>query len=83
MNLVSQEQLRLADGDVLLVLHTGAERDGSGELKTREICQQLSAVKSGKVVDLTEDEPQQLYFDRVLAVEPNAELLSRVVRQET
>jgi hypothetical protein len=41
--------------------------------------EQLAAVKGGNVVDLTEDESQQLHFDSVLTVGPNAALLERLV----
>ncbi|MPQ97080.1 ABC transporter substrate-binding protein [Modestobacter sp. I12A-02628] len=78
VNLVSTELLSVVDGDLLLRLHFGADDDGTDQLATTGVYQALGVVQAGAVVDLTEDESQQLYFDSVLTVEPNAELLSRL-----
>ncbi len=75
---VSEELLSLVDGDLLLLLHFGAEDDGADALATKGVFQNLEVVKAGNVVDLTEDESHQLYFDSVLTVVPNAEVLTRV-----
>lgn len=66
------------DGDLLVLLHFG-EGDGAPDLRKKAVFTGLDVVKAGKVVDLTEDESQQLYFDSVLTVEPNAALLERLV----
>lgn len=75
---VSMEQLDRIDGDVLLVQHHG-DGDGAAALKQTGLWNRLDVVRSGRVVDLTEDESHQTYFDSVLTVEPNTALLERVV----
>lgn len=76
---ISLEQLARVDGDLLLVTHFG-DGDGSAALKQSALWQGLEVVKAGRVVDLTEDESDQIYFDAVLTVEPNVALLERVLR---
>jgi iron complex transport system substrate-binding protein len=76
---ISREQLDRVDGDLLLVLNFG-EGDGSEALEATSLWQGLDVVRAGNVVNLTEDESQQLYFDAVLTVEPNVALLERAVR---
>lgn len=76
---LSLEQLDRIDGDLLLFQHYG-EGDGADQLKATALWQGLDVVRAGRVVDLTEDESNQLYFDAVLTVEPNVALLERVVR---
>lgn len=78
VNEVSEELLSLVDGDLLLLLHFSPDDDGATDLATKGVFQNLEVVKAGNVVDLTEDESHQLYFDSVLTVVPNAEVLSRV-----
>ncbi len=63
---------------LLVLLHFG-EGDGLPALREKGVCTSLGAVGAGRVVDLTEDESQQLSFDSVLTVQPNAELLERLV----
>ena len=75
---ISLEQLSTVDGDLLVLLHFG-EGDGMPALRKKSFFTSLDVVKAGRVVDLTEDESQQLYFDSVLTVEPNAALLERLV----
>jgi len=76
---ISTEQLSRVDGDLLLFQHYG-EGDGSDALKATALWRGLDVVQAGRVVDLTEDESEQLYFDAVLTVEPNVALLERVLR---
>lgn len=78
VNLISNEQLDVVDGDLLLVLHFG-DRAGMDVLRTQAVFTSLDVVKAGKVVDLSEDESNALYFDSVLTVEPNARTLQRLV----
>jgi len=61
-----------------VLLHFG-EGDGLPALREKAVFTGLDAVQAGRVVDLTEDESQQIYFDSVLTVQPNAELLERLV----
>lgn len=76
---LSLEQLDRIDGDLLLFQHYG-EGDGADQLQATALWQGLDVVRAGRVVDLTEDEFNQLYFDAVLTVEPNLALLERVLR---
>lgn len=76
---ISLEQLARVDGDVLLMQHFG-DGDGSDALKQSSLWQGLEVVKAGRVIDLTQDESDQIYFDAVLTVEPNVALLERVLR---
>lgn len=78
---LSLERLADVDADLLLLLHFSADGDGMGTLRQNGLFQRLEAVRRGAVVDLTEDESQQAYFDSVLTVQPNAALLERLVRQ--
>ena len=80
VDLISSEQLATVDGDLLVLLHLG-EGDGMPSLRRKAVFTGLEAVRAGRVVDLTEDESQQVYFDSVLTVGPNAALLERLVTE--
>ena len=81
-DLLSAEQLSTIDGDVLLLLHFG-DGDGTPALQEKSVYQDLAAVKAGRVVDLTKDESDAIYFDSVLTVEPNVALMERLVTEAT
>jgi iron complex transport system substrate-binding protein len=72
---VSLEKLTEIDADVLLV-QTFDEGDGPYQaLKDQEIWKRIPAVKAGKVIELTPDESQASYFDSVLTVPLNLQML--------
>jgi iron complex transport system substrate-binding protein len=75
---LSPERLSTVDGDLLVLLHFG-DGDGAPALQEKSVYQDLAAVRAGKVVDLTLDESDALYFDSVLTVEPNVALLERLI----
>ena len=81
VSMLSEELLTQADGDLLLLLHFGPEDDATDALAASPLFATLGAAQAGRVVDLTEDESESLYFDSVLTVERNAALLSRVVTE--
>ena len=78
VDLLSAEQLSDVDGDLLLLLHFG-DGDGTAALQEKSVYRDLAVVRAGRVVDLTQDESDALYFDSVLTVEPNVALLERLV----
>jgi iron complex transport system substrate-binding protein len=78
VDLLSAEQLGSIDGDLLLLLHFG-DGDGTAALQEKSVYRDLAVVQAGKVVDLSQDESDSLYFDSVLTVEPNVALLERLV----
>jgi iron complex transport system substrate-binding protein len=72
---VSLEKLTEIDADVLLV-QTFDEGDAPYQaLKEQEIWKRIPAVKAGKVIELTPDESQASYFDSVLTVPLNLQML--------
>ncbi len=77
---ISLEQLDLVDGDLVLVMHFDDAPDGYPQLAARSVWTQLEAVRAGRVVELGPDESNQLYFDAVTTVEPNAAVVDRLVR---
>jgi iron complex transport system substrate-binding protein len=80
VDLLSAEQLASIDGDLLLLLHFG-DGDGTAALQEKSVYRDLAVVRAGKVVDLSQDESDSLYFDSVLTVEPNVALIERLVTQ--
>jgi iron complex transport system substrate-binding protein len=78
VDLLSAEQLASIDGDLLLLLHFG-DGDGTAALQEKSVYRDLAVVRAGKVVDLSQDESDSLYFDSVLTVEPNVALIERLV----
>ncbi len=85
VNPVSLERLDSVDGDLLVLLHfeTGPGEDATDGLRDEPVFAGLDAARAGRVVDLSEDESQQTYFDSVLTVERNARLLERLVTEAT
>ncbi|WP_369068241.1 ABC transporter substrate-binding protein [Kineococcus terrestris] len=79
VNLLSAENVPLADGDLLLLLNFGPETDGTPELKASDVFRSLEVVRAGGVVDVREDDSHRFYFDSVLTVEPNTRLLGEIV----
>lgn len=71
VNEVSLEQLDVLDGDLLLLLDLGGP-----DLRQQEVFTRLPVVRDGRTAALTAAESDQLYFDSVLTVVPNAELLA-------
>ncbi|WP_432544948.1 ABC transporter substrate-binding protein [Kineococcus sp. SYSU DK002] len=81
VEVLSAEQLTQLEGDLLVLLDFGAGRAATDALRAREGFARLDVVRAGRVVELTEEESNQLYFDSVLTVEPNADLLARLVTE--
>ncbi|WP_432515105.1 ABC transporter substrate-binding protein [Kineococcus sp. SYSU DK001] len=81
VEVLSAEQLVQLEGDLLVLLDFGAGRAATDALRAREGFQRLDVVRAGRVVELGEEESNQLYFDSVLTVEPNADLLARLVTE--
>nr|WP_281373089.1 ABC transporter substrate-binding protein [Kineococcus aurantiacus] len=79
VEVLSAEQLVQLESDLLVLLDFGAGRAATDALRAREAFQQLEVVRAGHVVELDEEQSNQLYFDSVLTVEPNAALLARLV----
>ncbi|MBB2901810.1 iron complex transport system substrate-binding protein [Kineococcus radiotolerans] len=78
---LSEERLEQLEGNLLVLLDFGAGRAATDALRAREGFQRLDVVRSGRVVELGEEESNQLYFDSVLTVEPNADLLARLATE--
>ncbi len=74
---LSLERLTDLDADVLLVQHFDDDRSGYEKLTKQPLWQRLPAVRSGSVVQLTQDESQASYFDSVLTVPLNLAMLER------
>jgi iron complex transport system substrate-binding protein len=77
---LSLEELGSVDGDLLLLMTFDPEDNGNAQLADNGLYQRLDAVRAGNVVEVVGPDADQLYFDAVLTVEPNARLLADLVR---
>jgi iron complex transport system substrate-binding protein len=73
---LSLEKLPEIDADVLLVQDFGRGRAAYEQLKQRDIWKRIPAVKAGRVVELTVEESDASYFDSVLTVPRNLDMLA-------
>jgi iron complex transport system substrate-binding protein len=72
---ISLEKLPEIDADVLLVQDFGRGRAAYEALRQRDIWKRIPAVAAGRVVELTVDESEASYFDSVLTVPRNLDML--------
>lgn len=78
---ISLEELTSVDGDLLLLMTFDPADNGNAQLAENGLYQRLEAVRSGSVVEVEGLEADQLYFDSVLTVEPNAQKVDGIVRR--
>lgn len=78
---ISLEELDSVDGDILLLMTFDPDDNGNAQLAENGLYQRLEAVRSGSVVEVLGLDADQLYFDSVLTVEPNAAMVDEIVRR--
>jgi iron complex transport system substrate-binding protein len=77
---LSLEKLPEIDADVLLVQDFGRGRAAYEQLKQRDIWKRIPAVAAGRVVELSVEESDASYFDSVLTVPRNLDMLADRLR---
>lgn len=78
---ISQEELDLLDGDLLLVMSFDDGPNGNADLAESGLWKRLDVVRNGGVVQVGPAEANALYFDAIFTVAPNAETIDRLVRE--